>query len=91
MRAYVNTTATVRDDLGTLDAVPTVSIPGSALKAGMVLVDPDFDTPAGEVDHRMKTTRGSGEVKFLMFDFDAREWTTQSVHHNAMIKVMARA
>lgn len=89
--AYVNRTDTVRDDLDTLQAVATVLVPGRLLKAGMVLVDPELDTPAAEVDHRTKTTRGSGERSFLAYDYDARNWIPVSVHANALIKVMANA
>lgn len=89
--AYVNRADAVRDDLDTMEAVSTVSIPARSLKAGMVLVDPELDTPAAEIDHRTRTTRGSGEISFLVFDYDTRNWATVSFHENVSIKVMAKA
>lgn len=86
---YINRTNGVRDDLDTLTSVRTVSVLARLLKAGMVLVDPKLDTPAAEIDHRTRAVRGSGEVAFLIFDYDARNWFSQSFHANTQIKVMA--
>jgi hypothetical protein len=88
-RPYINKAATVRDDLDPMAAVPVVSIPGRDLRAGMVLVDPELHTPIGEVDHKMRAPRLSGLVAFLMFDFDAHNWTSESVRANGSVKVMA--
>jgi len=87
--AYVNKASEVRSDLDTFAALPYVEIKGSALRAGMILIDPELHTPIGEVDHKMRSQRGSGAVSFLMFDFDARSWTTESVTANGIVKVMA--
>lgn len=89
-RPYVNRSAIVRDDLDTLTPVPTVSILGRLIKAGMVLVDPDLDTPVVEVDHRMRAQPGSGEAVFLVFDYDRGQWMEERFHSNSLVKVMAR-
>lgn len=85
---YVNTTdTTLQPDI--LSAVPVVSVLGSGLRAGMVLVDPELETPAVELDHRTRSARGSGEVSFLAYDYEVRNWATVSVRTNALVKVMA--
>lgn len=88
-RAYINKASTVRDDLDPLESVPVVEIRGSELRAGMVLVDAELETPIGEVDHKLRAVRGTGCVSFLLFDFDAKNWTTSSVRANGTIRVMS--
>lgn len=85
--AYINRTATVRDDLDTLTVVPFVTIPARSLKAGMILVD-ELDCPAAEIDHRIRSAKGA--IEFLIHDFDNRSITTTRLTEHADIKVMAR-
>ncbi|MFZ2238384.1 MAG: hypothetical protein WAV90_02430 [Gordonia amarae] len=41
-----------------LQSVPTVTVAGADLKAGMVLVDTDLDTPLYGLDHQVRAPRG---------------------------------
>jgi len=73
--------------LDALDALPAVQVRGSALRAGMVLLDPDLMTPAASLDHKVRPARGSGNVAFLALDYDRRAFDTISVHANALVWV----
>lgn len=73
----------------TLEAVPGITVPAPELRDGMVLLDPEFDTPAAVIDHRMRTVRGSGEVKLLVHDLDARRYTETSVRATTTVRIMA--
>lgn len=75
--------------LDVLVELPGVQVLGSQLRAGMVLLDPDLMTPAASLDHKTRTTRGSGEVSFLALDYDRRAYGTVSVRANALVWVAA--
>lgn len=75
--------------LDTLEAVAGVQVAGSALKPGMVLLDPDLMTPAVSLDKKVRSARNSGEVSFLVFDLDGRTYDTVAVGANSMIWVAA--
>lgn len=75
--------------LDTLEAMAGVQIAGSALKPGMVLLDPDLMTPAASLDKKVSSARNSGQVSFLVFDLDGRTYDTVSVGANSMIWVAA--
>lgn len=72
----------------TLDTVPTVEVAGNKLRAGMVLVD-QFNTPSAGIDHRVRSTRGSGDATFLAYDFDRRSITTLRLSPRRTYRVVA--
>lgn len=45
------------------------AVAGAKLKAGMVILD-ELGTPSVGLDQRVRSARGSGEVAFLIHDFD---------------------
>lgn len=75
--------------LDTLEAMAGVQIAGSALKPGMVLLDPSLMTPAASLDKKVRSARSSGQVSFLVFDLDSRTFDTVSVGANSMVWVAA--
>lgn len=76
--------------LDTLEPVAGVQIAGSALKPGMVLLDPQLMTPAASLDKKVRSARNSGQVSFLALDYDRRAYETVAVGANSMIWVAAR-
>lgn len=76
-------------DIDTLAEVPTTTVKASALKPGMVLVD-DLDCPVAVIDHRVRATRGTGDVAYLINDLERGGWRTQRLGANSQITVMAR-
>ena len=75
--------------LDTLEAVAGVQVLGSALKPGMVLLDPDLMTPVVSLDKKVRSARNSGQVSFLVLDFDRKAYETVAVGANSMIWVAA--
>lgn len=87
--AHINTGPI--EELNPLEPVPSTTVIGRRVQSGMVLLDPDFDTPECEVDHRMKAARNSGTARFLVFNFETRSYQEVEVFANTAIKVMAAA
>jgi hypothetical protein len=75
--------------LDTLTELPGIQVPGSKLCAGMVLLDPDLKTPAASLDHKTRTVRGSGDVSFLVLDYDQRTFDTIAIHASTLVWVAA--
>lgn len=90
----MNTTATaaVLDNVDALDPFTTNSttVQGSNLREGMVLMDPDLNTPAAWLDHRVRSTKNSGEVAFMAHDLEDGRFIRVSIHRNATVAVLAR-
>lgn len=77
--------------INTLSEVAAVELPATGLRPGMVLVDPELRTPAAAVDHRMRTIRGSGEVRYLVTNLDAPGWSEINLSARGTVLVMATA
>lgn len=88
----MDTTARTWSEHPSLDALaelPGIQVLGSQLRAGMVLLDPDLKTPAASLDHKVRTVRGSGAVRFLALNYDHRAFEPVSVRANALVWVAA--
>lgn len=75
--------------LDTLGATAGVQIKGSALKPGMVLLDPQLMAPAASLDKKVDSPRNSGQVSFLALDYDHNAYEIVTVGANSMIWVVA--
>ncbi|AJA43758.1 hypothetical protein MILLY_86 [Mycobacterium phage Milly] len=75
--------------IDSLAAVDTVEVKAANLKEGMVLVDPDLGTPAVGIDHRIRATRGTGNVSFLVADLDDGGWRDLHLRASLVVKVVA--
>lgn len=76
-------------DVDTLSQPATVEVRGAYLQAGMVLVD-ELGCPTAGLDHRIRATRNSGSVAFLVADLDRGGWTQQHFHRNHRFTVVAK-
>lgn len=75
-------------DIDSLTEVPATTLKATSLRPGMVLLDPEFGTPAAVIDHRIGTSRGT--VTYLVNDLDTGGWTQARFHEHAQVKVQAR-
>lgn len=75
--------------LDTMAELPGVQIVASKLRAGMVLLDPELKTPGAVLDHKNRSARGSGNVEFLAYDYDRRNYVPVSLHANTLVWVAA--
>lgn len=75
--------------LDALTPLPAVQVPASALKPGMVLLDPDFMTPGASLDHKVRSARNSGQVSFLAFDYDRHNFDTVALTASTLVWVAA--
>lgn len=64
------------------------AVAGAKLKAGMVILD-ELGTPSVGLDQRVRTVRGSGDVAFLVHDFDERRIRQMQFGSRAMFTVIA--
>jgi hypothetical protein len=76
-------------DIDTLAQPALVEVNASNLKAGMVLVDPELGTPAMGIDHKLRSTRNSGNVEFLVADLENGGWRNLSLFSNTVVSVIA--
>jgi hypothetical protein len=76
-------------DLDVLAEMPAVRIKATQLRSGMVLLDSDLKTPVASLDKKVRSTRGSGNVEFLAFDYDRSTYAPIAVHANATVWVAA--
>lgn len=84
--ALILTATTIEID--PLAEVAVTTVPARSLREGMVLVD-EFDMPAAVVDHRMRATRGSGSVKFMLLDVETGKHIEHAFHANRTVRVAA--
>lgn len=73
----------------TLSTPDTIQVKGSALRAGMILVD-DLGCPAVALDHKVRAPRNSGAVAFLVNDLDVGGWSEHLFHANRSFPVVAK-
>jgi len=76
-------------NIDTLSQPATTEVLGSALKAGMVLVD-ELGCPTAGLDHKIRALRNSGSAAFLVADFDRGGWRQDHFHRNVRFTVVAR-
>lgn len=77
------------DQIDTLSQPQTIEVIARNLKDGMVLVDPELGTPAVGLDHRIRSTRNSGNVSFLVADLENGGWRDLHLTGSVTVKVMA--
>lgn len=75
-------------EIDPLTEVPVTTVTASKLREGMVLVD-EFDMPAAVIDHRMRATRNSGAVKFMLLDVETGGHIEHAFHANGTVRVAA--
>ncbi len=65
-------TAAIIENADQIDPFATecVEIPASKLKECMVLMDPELGTPLLWLDHKMRTVRNSGSVRWLAHNLE---------------------
>lgn len=76
---FVSTTTTTArarifadgETVGPLDTFEPVMVEAAKLRPGMVLLDPDLNTPAYAIDHRLRAQRGSGSTVWFVEDLEA--------------------
>ena len=79
------------DHLGPLDQPTHATIRADRLREGMVLLDPDLRTPLYWIDNRLRSPRGSGQVKVNVWNLeDNRFETGVLITGRAMVPVIAR-
>jgi hypothetical protein len=74
-----------------LDPFATDSTPVKAtrLREGMVIMDPELGTPALWLDHRTRSTRGSGSVSWYAHDLETGRFGPHTFHENHQVNVLA--
>ena len=76
-------------DIDVLSQPEFVEIPAKDVKEGMVLLDPFLSTPVAAVDHKMRSVRDSGCVRFFCADLEDGGWREVSILASVMVKVIA--
>lgn len=66
-----------------------IPVRADKLRSGMILLDPELGTPALLIDHKMRTERNSGEIKFLGHDLDTNRLVEQRLRLSLVLQVMA--
>lgn len=70
------------------DAVTPAFVKASALKAGMVLLDPATQTPFMVIDHRQAGARNSGDTR--VWGYTLTRWTSLNIGLNVLVPVMSK-
>lgn len=85
------TTAQTIENVDNLDLLATTSIEVQAAKLAecMVLMDPETGTPAVWLDHKLTTTRNSGEVTWMAHDLETGRLITIRLRSTLAVSVMA--
>lgn len=83
--------AAVVPDADAIDAFATesVKVPASALKECMVLMDPELGTPLMWLDHKMRGTRNSGDVKWMAHNLETGRIEEISLFSKLQITVLS--
>lgn len=77
-------------DLDAFAELPAVTVAARNLKAGHVVLDPDFHTPVYSIDHRNRATRGSGDVVFFAWDYETRSYHDVTFFASTVVPVAVR-
>jgi hypothetical protein len=72
-------------------ATDATAVKASALRSGMVLLDPELGTPEAVIDHKMRTQRGSGDVRFLVQSLDSGRYSEVNIFGHATVNVLAKS
>jgi hypothetical protein len=72
-------------------ATNAATVKASALRAGMVLLDPEFGTPEAVIDHKVRSHRGTGDVRFLVQMLDSGRYVEVNIHEHRTVNVLARS
>lgn len=75
--------------LTTIDSFDSVKIAARNLREGMVILDPELGTPAVSIDHRNRSTRGTGDMKFFVYDYETRRLEEMNIAPATMVSVVA--
>lgn len=70
-------------------ATTTAKVQASKLQECMVLMDPETGTPAMWLDHKMPTTRNSGQVTWMAHNLDTGRIETVSLRGSLSLAVLA--
>lgn len=84
--------AAILDSFADIDALSTpkfVEIRADKIKEGMVLLDPFLGTPVAGVDHKLRSTTGSGMLSWMAADLEDGGWRNVHILPSVMVKVMA--
>lgn len=76
------------EDVDVLSECPTTQVRGKDLREGMVLVDTDFNTPSGLIDHKVGRAK-QGQVTFMINDLVNGGWVTVPMTANKLFTVVA--
>lgn len=77
------------DTLDTFGQPESVPVAATALREGMVLLDPDLGTPAAWLDHRQRAAARSGSVQWLAHDLETGRLTTVTLHRSTTVRALA--
>jgi hypothetical protein len=84
--------AAILDSFANIDALSTpefVEVRADQIKEGMVLLDPFLGTPVAGIDHKLRSTRGSGMLTWMAADLEDGGWRNVNILPSVMVKVMA--
>lgn len=83
--------AAIVEDASTIDPFATnaTDVTASRLRECMVLMDPDLGTPLMWLDHRLRSTRNSGDVKWMAHNLDTGRLETLNLRASADLAVLA--
>jgi hypothetical protein len=84
--------AAILDSFANIDALSTpefVEVRADQIKEGMVLLDPFLGTPVAGIDHKLRSTRGSGLLQWMAADLEDGGWRTVTILPSVMVKAMA--
>lgn len=84
-------TAAILQTTDSLDLLATnaTMVKASSLRECMVLMDPELGTPLMWLDHRLRSTRNSGEVKWLAHNLETGRIETISFRASLELAVLA--
>jgi hypothetical protein len=89
----MNTTTAARviEDAASIDMLDANAkqILASSLKECMVLTDPELGTPAMWLDHKLSTTRNSGQTTWMAHDLETGRLVTINLRSTLKISVLA--
>lgn len=93
METTTKTTAAVLATVDTLDTFAAQA--GTTLEAGklremMVILDPELGTPLYWIDHRVRSTRNSGQAEFMAHNLESGHFETIRIGSRVSVPVMAK-
>ena len=77
------------DTIDTLAAPASVAIQANKIRECMILVDPELGTPLYWIDHKVRSTTGSGNAEFLAHNLENGHFETVRIFGTTAVKVMA--